>query len=162
MGTPILLGGLSIIGILVVLAYLAPPDLWTPRPGPPKLSPGYYFWVAFAVFLVATIIEYGCAASPTISPVVPIVGVLIELAIALEVLRRTIGTHGNEHVLVMLAFGFATYLAAFGLLVSLTVLLPTSIPLIVLMAIFFQRLRKRYAPQVTPIAPLPPSLAPAS
>jgi hypothetical protein len=154
MGTPILLGALVVIGVLILAAYLAPPELWTPRTGPPKLTPRFYFGIGFAIFLIATVIQYGLASDAALPPLVPIVGVLIELAIILEVLRRTIGTIGNEYVLVMFAFGSITYLAAFGLLVSLTMLLPASIPLIVLMVLFFQGLRVRYASPPFPVRPI--------
>jgi hypothetical protein len=145
MGNFVFLGALVAIALLVLAAYVAPPDLWRPRSQFPTISPSAIFSIGFLVFLVATVLEYGFASDPAISPLVPIAAVVVELGVFLEILRRGVGRERNEYLLVILAYGFLIYLSAFGLLVSLTALLPVSVPLIVLVVIFLERLRAKYS-----------------
>lgn len=149
MGTPILVGALLTVVLLSWAAYRAPQDLWAPRSALPMLSSAQVFAVGASVFLVGTIIEYGSAATPGAPPALAVVGVVLVFAGALEILRRGIGRTENEHLLVVLAYGFILYLSLFGLLVSLTILLPTTIPVIVLVIVSLERMRAKY-PAVSP------------
>jgi hypothetical protein len=55
-----------------------------------------------------------------------------------------VGRSENEYVLVHVAFGLVLWESVFGLLLTLS--LPYTIPLIIVAAIFFYRLRKAYSP----------------
>jgi len=144
MGWPLLCGASIAIAVLVVAAYRAPARLWAPRNPRPTLRGWQVGAIGFAFFPIAFFFEYGFT-STRIPPSALIVVEVAVFAVLLEVVRRGIGTSGNERLLVDLAFGFVLFLAIFRLLVTLPI--PVTLPLLALVLVFFFRLRRAYAPE---------------
>ncbi len=153
MGTPLLVGSLVAIVVLVALAYRVPADAVRATRDRPTLSPWAVGAIGFSGFPVLFLLEYFVPYFG-VPPVAVIGGELIFLVLLLEVVRRGIGRVANEYLLVNLAFGFVLWQSVFGIL--LTIGLPYTIPLVVLAVGFFVRLRRAYAP--TPTVPLPPGV----
>jgi len=153
MGTPLLVGSLVVIALLVVLAYRVPSGALAATRDRPTLSPRAAGAIGFLVFPVLFLLEYYVPyfGAP---PAAIIGGELVFLVLLLEDLRRGMGRVANEYLLVNLAFGFVLWQSVFGIL--LTIGLPYTIPLVVLAVWFFLRLRRAYAP--TPNLPLPPGV----
>jgi hypothetical protein len=143
MGTPLLVGSLAVIALLIVVAYWAPAELWRPRDARSSLTPRECLGIGALFFPLTFVLEYGFTSSPVPASLV-VVACLAFTALVVETLRRGIGRQGNEYLLVNLAFGFLLWQAAFGLL--LTIYLPYTLPLIVVMVYFCFRLRRAYAP----------------
>ena len=144
MGWPLLAGASITIALLVLAAYRAPVRLWTPRNSHPTLRGWQVGAVGFAFFPIAFALEYGFT-STRVPPAVLIAVEVAIFAVLLEVVRRGIGTVGNERLLVDLAFGFVLFLAIFGFLITLPI--PVTLPLLAIVLVFFFRLRRAYAPE---------------
>ncbi|MCI4323987.1 MAG: hypothetical protein L3K03_08260 [Thermoplasmata archaeon] len=152
MGTALLLGSFAAIAVLVLLAYRVPADWWRPRDERSTLSSRQCLGLGLLLFPSTFILEYGFTATAVPAGAI-ILACLALTGIFLEILRRGIGRRENEYLLVNLAFGFLIWQAAFGLL--LTILLPYTIPLILITIYFCLQLRRAYSPRSTS-----PGLAP--
>jgi len=152
LGVPLVVSALGAIVLLVLAGWKAPSGGLVARGLTPRLTPLTSFLVGFAVFPLAFVLEYGFAGTRVPAGLV-IATELVAFALLLELVRRRIGLRGNEYALVHLAFGFVVWQCVFGVL--LTIGLPYTIPLVILVIIFFQRLRRRYAPTSPVRAALP-------
>jgi hypothetical protein len=151
MGTPLLIGSVAVIALLVALAYRVPAGLWQPVSERPTLSPWAVGLIGFSTFPILFFLEYFVPFFG-VPPAVIIVAEVAFLGLMLETVRRGIGRTANEYVLVNLAFGFVLWQSVFGILLTLG--LPYTIPLVVLAVWFFVRLRRAYAP--SPRVAIPP------
>ncbi|MGP8017345.1 MAG: hypothetical protein ACLP8V_04740 [Thermoplasmata archaeon] len=150
MGTPLLVGSLLAIAILVVLAYWVPKGVWRAAGDRAMLSPTAVGSIGFSTFPVLFFLEYFVPYFGVPPPVI-IVGEIAFLAVLLEIVRRGIGRGANEYLLVNLAFGFVLWQAVFGIVLTLG--LPYNIPLVIVAVGFFVRLRRAYAPAPTVVVP---------
>jgi hypothetical protein len=141
MGVPLLVGSIVAIAALTLAGRSAPRDLWAPANEQPWLSSRAAFAIGFAFFPVAFLFEYGLGPHH-LPPVILLLAELVALGLLGELLRRGIGRRANARLLVDLAFGFVAWQAVFGLLLTLG--LPYTIPLVVVMVWFFVRLRRGY------------------
>jgi len=151
MGTALLAGSLVTIAVLVALAYRLPGTALRAVRDRPTLSPWAVGAIGFAVFPVLFLLE-GIAPYLGVPPPAIIALELVFFVLVLEAVRRGIGRVANEYLLVNLAFGFVLWQAVFGIL--LTIGLPYTIPLVILVVWFFARLRRAYAPSTA--VPVPP------
>jgi len=143
MGLPLFIGSLAVIGSVVVVARWMPAGLWKPATVQPLLSPRRAAALGFVFFPVALLLEYSFASTAVPAALI----ILIELGffvVMSEAVRRGVGRLENEYVLVHVAFGLVLWECLFGLLLTLG--LPYTIPLIIVAAIFFFRLRQAYSP----------------
>jgi hypothetical protein len=143
MGTPLLVGCLATIVVLVVLAFRLPARFGQPSRAQPTLTAGMVGFIGFAVFPTLFILEYGGAYVRVPSAAVIVVELAFLLALA-GLLRGGLGRTRNEYLLVNLAFGFVVWQSLFGLLLTIGVFY--TLPLVVLAVWFFVRLRRAYAP----------------
>jgi len=158
MGTPLLVGSLLTIAVLVYGGFKLPASWGRPTQPVPSLSARWAGCLGFGVFPVLFLLEYGGAYLRV--PAAAIVAVeLLFLANLVRIVRNRVGLSANEYLLVNLAFGFVVWQAVFGLLLTLG--LPYSLPLVVVAVWFFLRLRRAYAPTLRPAAP-PPGATPAA
>jgi len=145
-GAPLFLAGLAAIALLVFVAYRAPPQLLAATAEEPTLSARSAILIGFAVFPISFLLEYGFTS--TAVPPAAIIGTeILVYAGLLEIVRRGVGRHRNEYVLVNLAFGFILWQCFFGVLLTLG--LPYTLPLVAVAVVFFLRLRRKYAPVPT-------------
>jgi len=154
MGTPLLVGSLVAIAVLVILAHGVPAEVGRAVWDRPGLSPRAVGAIGFSVFPVLFLLEYWVPYFGV--PPAAIIAVEIAfLAVVLEVVRRGIGRRTNEYLLVNLAFGFVLWQSVFGILLTLG--LPYTLPLVVVAVWFFVRLRRGYAP--SPRVAYPPGVS---
>jgi len=154
MGTPLLVGSLVAIAVLVILAHGVPAEVGRAVRDRPGLSPRAVGAIGFSVFPVLFLLEYWVPYFGV--PPAAIIAVEIAfLAVVLEVVRRGIGRRTNEYLLVNLAFGFVLWQSVFGILLTLG--LPYTLPLVVVAVWFFVRLRRGYAP--SPRVAYPPGVS---
>ncbi len=144
MGWPLFLGSLITIAVLVGAAYRVPARLWRPAHDRPTAGAGAAFAAGFAFFPVALVLEYGFAAYG-VPPALTIGLELVCLGAILEWIRHHVGDRDHEYWLVHLAFGFVMWQALFGVLITLPY--PYTLPLVLVAVLFFQQLRRSYAPQ---------------
>ncbi len=136
MGTPLLVGALATIAALVTVAYLLPAGRPSPLPGPSTLSPRVAGAAGFALFPCLFAVEYGLAGVHGAAPVALGLDVLV-LAAFVGGARRFLDRERAERLQISAAAGAVLFLAAFGLLVSLPI--PYTVPLIVVLVVFLQR-----------------------
>ena len=141
LGWVLLVGCLVAIGLLVLLAYRAPADLWTPSRLHSTLRPWQVGTIGFTFFPIALLLEYDLISDRVPAYVVILLELLI-FAAFLETMRRGIGRSQNELLLVNLAMGFVVWQATFGVLLTLG--FPYTLPLVALAVVFFLRLRRAY------------------
>jgi hypothetical protein len=155
MGPYLLVGSIVAIAVLVAVAYRLPAAALGPRRVAPSGRPWEFGVIGFGFFPIAFLLEYGFPGTS----VPPALVIAVELAIfaaLFETVRRRIGRTNHEFLLVNLAFGFVAWQAVFGFLLTLGI--PYTLPLILLVVLFFLRLRRAYAPRPRPgSAPSPPS-----
>ncbi|MFY9716809.1 MAG: hypothetical protein WAK40_02595 [Thermoplasmata archaeon] len=148
MGIPLLIGSLVAIAALTLAGRRAPRELWAPSRERPWLPSWATFAIGFGFFPIAFLFEYGLGPHHLPAALLLVIE-LATLGLLGELLRRGIGRRRNARLVVDLAFGFVAWQALFGLL--LTLVLPYTIPLVVVMVWFFVRLRRAY-----PADPAPP------
>ena len=140
MGFPLLLGSFAVMGGLVLVARLAPPDRIArsllPLRRPRTMA---VVGVAFfpAVLTVSSLVE-DLGAPPVLGLLLV---VLLQLAFLLVVVRLG-GSSRNESQLIALCFGLVLPIAAIGLIG--TIKFPIVIAADIVMALFFMKLRRKY------------------
>ena len=143
-GVPLLLGSLTVIAALLVVAYFLPAAWETLRPGPPSWSPAR-FAVLGALVVPLTFLLPPIAMAlglPFAGAVAVLAGVY--LALLLLVVRH-LGSEERSGHLVALATGLLVPLAALGFIASLPV--PVVILVDAALAVFLARLWERYQPR---------------
>ena len=141
MGTPLLVGSLATIAVLVLVAYRVPKDLARPTGARPALSAGTFLTIGFAIFPMLFLLEYDVPYFG-VPPWVIIGGELAVLAFLFEVVRRGIGRQQHQYELVNFAFGFVIWQSVFGVLLTLG--FPVNLALVAIAVWFFVRLRRTY------------------
>jgi hypothetical protein len=154
MGWPIFFGSVSIIGLLVVLAYLSPANLLPTRTGPPRATPLRAALMGVAFFPPIWILEavLGYWHVPPAGTILAIVG--YELCLGYLVVR-TLGTAHNERQLVAFAAGILGVIGPIGIIAEVPV--PATVVADIAAFLFLRHLWRKFpsAPTATPLA-VPP------
>ena len=143
MGVPLLVGSLATIAALTIAARSLPASRAEPRRVASPATPFTYGAVGFFLFPALFAVEYGPARWPE-AALPALVVELIVIALFVLGTRPLLGARARDHELACLSLGLLSFLAVFG--VAITLPLPYTVPLTVLVVIFARRLERHYRP----------------
>jgi len=145
MGTPVFLGSLAAIGILVYLAYKVPATTLTTRSFLPTASP-LVTGIIGALFYPSVLIVESLGMGAKLPAVVDLAFVILDQLMFLIVIIRIIGRTNNKRNLIALTAGLIVVLALFGIVSEIPLAL--SAIAAVIAVVLLRMLWKKYPARV--------------
>jgi hypothetical protein len=115
MGTPVFLGSLAAIGVLIFLAYKVPASALTPKSSEPATSP-LSTGIVGALFYPSILFVEFFGMGVKLPAVIDLGLVMLDQALYLALVLRVIGRSNNERNLVALAAGLIIPIGLFGVI----------------------------------------------